>query len=220
MVASAFTIAAHNGRFCLVRSGQPVKTVQGHMVETFNQALAEATLKQLQNPQPRAFMLGYWRAMLDADAASQDHMQRSLAEGWAHDQLLYPAIDPADLVAAQQKAWAVPLVWLGGQGAVPQKGQWQNAAVLQPLVDGLPIPALVWLYGMARLLQSTALALWAWHEAGISVDTLFACGYSDEMYQQTRYTPDAEAAARLESIRMDLADLCALKGMLAAEVVF
>lgn len=210
MADTAYRITARDGRFCLTRGGQPVKTGKGHAMETAVQVLAETTLAQLEQARPRVFLLGYWQAVLDAEESEIAHMRQTLLEGLTHDQLLYPADGPADFVPQQQTVWADVTAWLAGQGAVPQLTQWQGEEKLQGLLERLNLAALVWVYGASRLLQSTALGLWAIHNK-VDAATLLKAGYSDEIYQQGRYKADEEVAARLERIEADLRDLTLIR---------
>lgn len=211
MVAdTAYRITARDGRFCLTRGGKPVKTGKGHAMETSIQVLADSTLAQLEQARPRVFLLGYWQAVLDAEDAETAHMRQTLLDGLTHDQLLYPADGPADFVPRQRVVWADVTTWLAGQEAIPQPTQWQGEEKLHALLDGLSLPALVWVYGAARLLQSTALGLWALYSE-TDAETLLKAGYSDEIYQQARYKADEEVAARLGRIEADLRDLCSIR---------
>lgn len=209
-VDTAYSITARDGRFCLTRGGKPVKSGKGHDMMTDVRLLADETVVQLQQPRPRVFLLGYWQAVLDAEADEIAHMRQTLLEALEHDQLLYPAETPADFVPQQQAIWAEAKTWLATQGAVPQPTVWQGEDRLIALLDGLELPALVWVYGAARLLQSTALGLWALHGKQDAA-TLVKAGYSDELYQQARYKADDEVTARLGRIEADMADLCLVR---------
>jgi hypothetical protein len=210
---TAYSITAHDGRFCLARGGKPVKTGKGHTLATGSSLLAEGTLNQLQGSRPRVFLLGYWQAVLDAEEGEVAHMRQTLHDGLIHDQLLYPADGPADFIPQQQAAWREALAWLAGQGAHAQPTVWVGQEVVEKMLGDLPLPSLVWVYGASRLLQSTALGLWALHQPQ-DAKTLLQAGYSDELYQQSRYKADDEVAARLGRIEADLADLCAIRGAL------
>lgn len=179
-------------------------------METASKTLAEETLKQLQSDRPRAFLLGYWQAVLDAEEAEVAHMQKTLHDGLVHDQLLYPADGPADFLPQQQAAWREAVTWLAGQGAEPRQTLWIGQDKLEKMLADLPLAALVWVYGASRLLQSTALGLWALHDDKDAA-TLLRAGYSDELYQQSRYKADDEVAARLARIEADLRDLSLIR---------
>jgi chaperone required for assembly of F1-ATPase len=210
MADLAYRITAQDGRFCLARGDKVVKTGKGHDLITTAAVLAELTLSQLNQTRPRAFALGFWQAVLDAESAEIAHMRRTLLDGLEHDQLLYPAEAPADFVLQQEALWQAPKAWLQSCGVVSQPGKWQGGEVLVQQIEQLSLPALVWVYGASRLLQSTALGLWALFQPK-TADELVKAGYSDEIFQQMRYTADDEVTARLERIAADLADLCLLR---------
>lgn len=211
MVAdTAYSITAREGRFCLIRGGHPIKTGRGKVLETTSALLAQETLKQLQADRPRVFLLGYWQAVLDAEEAEVAHMRDSLQEGLIHDQLLYPAESPADFIPQQQKAWQEAAHWLAEQGVEAAPTVWAGQEKLEKILTDLPLPALVWVYGASRLLQSTALGLWALNGQQ-DAKKLLQAGYSDELFQQARYKPDDEVTARLARIEADLADLCLIR---------
>lgn len=210
MADLAYSITAQQGRFCLIRGGKVVKTGKGHDLLTTSQTLADLTLSQLLMPRPRVFVLGYWQAILDAETPEIEHMRLSLLEGLAYDQLLYPAESPADFVLQQKVIWQEAKSWLETLGVISSPTVWQGGAVLQEKIQGLPLPGLVWVYGASRLLQSTALGLWAFYNPKNPAELLKA-GYSDELYQQIRYKADDEVAARLERIQADLTDLSLLR---------
>jgi chaperone required for assembly of F1-ATPase len=129
------------------------------------------------------------------------------------DLVCYRAEAPAELVAKQSAAWEPVLLWLEAElgarlivtaGIMPVDQPPESLAALQKALTQFDAFSISALHVMTTLTGSAALVL-AHAHGRLSVDECWTAAHVDEDFQIAKWGLDAEAGARREARRAEMA---------------
>lgn len=200
------------GSYRVTAAGKPLKTPAGHALLYPTKAVAEKTAQQMADHGTQA---PFYRLMSFAQEMDRDKITAELLEHFDTDLVCYPAPEPADLVAWQQKHWQPVLDWAKQKGIAPIKTTSSAAPItqtdtarktLEAHLAGLSNVELTGVYMAGKLAGSvlTALGLAA---GAFNAEQAHAIAHADELYQQQRYGTDTELEAQLKTALGQMAEV-------------
>ena len=213
-------VAEQDGGFAVLLDGKPIKTPAARPLVAPNAALAERIAEewrgQGEHVRPSAMPLTQLlNTAIDrmADARPRAAAVAEIAGYAETDLVCFRAAHPPALVSRQRTAWQPLVEWIaerygaklavtqgfGAAGHPPEALGRIEAAV--SAADPLSLAALHLATGT---LGSAVIAL-ALAEGRLGADEAFRIAYLDELHQMEAWGEDAEAKARLERIRADVA---------------
>lgn len=212
------TVADGADGYTVLLDRRPVCTPAGRPLRLATPALAEAVAAEWRD---QADVVRPERMPLTALAATaMDRIgPRRAAVGEAlvryaeTDLVCYRADAPADLVARQGAAWDPLLAWAAERwgvrltatvGVVPIEQPDAALAALSRLIAGLSVPELTALGLVVEITGSLIIGL-ALLTGRLDAQAAFETALLDERYQAERWGVDAEAEARRERMRAELA---------------
>ncbi|MGY2048333.1 ATP12 family chaperone protein [Methylobacterium sp. JK268] len=207
--ARAGVAAAEDGHR-LVLDGRPARTPGRRVVAVPQEALAQAVAAEWEAQEAvidpaRMPLTRLVNTALDGVAPNRAAVAEDIARYAGSDLLVYRAGDPARLVESQAAAWDPVLAWaradLGARFVLSEGVMHvaQPEASLQAVrraVDTVESPlALTGLHVMTTLTGSVLLAL-AVLRGRLTAEEAWAAAHVDEMFQESVWGRDEEAAAR------------------------
>lgn len=205
-------VQAIDGGFAVRLDGRVAKTPNGHRLNLPTRALAElvaaewaAQDKQIVFAAMPATRLAF--AAIEGVATAPADARAAVLRYAGGDLLCYPAQAPPSLVARQTEAWSPLLAWARDEmglafqttpGLVHRPQPAETLVRLQSILDETDAFSLAGLAFGAALFGSAILAL-ALQSGRLDGAAAFAASRVDEVFQQSRWGRDAEAAA-LEAV--------------------
>lgn len=209
-------VTASDGGHGVELDGRPVRTPARNLLAVPGRALAEAIAAEW-NAQgdkidPRMMPLtGLANAAIDRIATDQPAFAKSLAVYGESDCLAYRADGPAALVARQQAAWDPILDWARQRydvriettaGLMHKPQPPETLERLGAAVEAMDAFRLAALSPLVTISGSLVIAL-ALAEGAIDIDTAWAAGHLDELWQVEQWGEDSLAAEARATRRRD-----------------
>jgi chaperone required for assembly of F1-ATPase len=210
--------AAETGRWRVLLDGRPVRSPAKTVLEAPGRALAEAVAAEwaAQGDTVRPATMPLTQLLntaLDRVPGERRAIAAEIVRFAETDLVLHRAAGEPALAARQAAAWDPILDWLeerhrarlvptSGLAARPQSGA--ALARIADAVADLDDCALAALHFAAGALGSAALAL-ALLGGRLDAEAAFAAAFLEDLDQLARWGRDAEAVARLEAIKADIA---------------
>ncbi len=206
-----------DGAFVLVLDGRPARTPARFPLALPTRALGEAVAAewgaQREQIDPATMPLTRMaNTAIDGVAPRRAEVVDDLVRYAGSDLICYRAGDPARLAAEQDAAWNPVLAWaereLGArfvlaEGVMHVDQPEAAVAAVRRAVEAVESPfALAALHVMTTLTGSVLIAL-AHARGEIDADRAWAAAHADELYQESVWGEDAEAAARRAARRAE-----------------
>ena len=203
----------------------PAKAPLRLPTEPLAQAIAAEWAGQGEQLKPAGMILTQLaNTAIDRVASDPAPVIRELLAYGGSDLLCYRAEEPESLVALQQARWQPLLDWLAQQhdaplavhaGIVPRPQPEASIAALERHLSSLQPFKLAGLAAAAQASGSLVIAL-ALAQDRIGPDEAFDLAELDASFQIERWGEDAEAAARRQRLRQELADIHRFLRLLSA----
>lgn len=216
----AVSVAPAEGGFAVLLDGKPIRTPAGKPLLAPNSALAEGIAAEWrgQGERVRPGTMPLTQLLNTAlDRMAEGEVRRAavaeVAAYAATDLVCFRAPHPPALAARQRAAWQPLLDWLAAhhgaalavtESLAPPCHAPDSLARIAAAVAAYDAIRLAALHHATGALGSVVIAL-ALAEGRLDAEAAFAAAHLDELHQMAEWGEDAEAKARLERIRADVA---------------
>ena len=208
------------GGYQICLDGRPVRSPAKAALTVPSRALAEAVQAEWQavedDIQPELMpMHGMAVTVIDRVMSQREALADELAVYLQDDLLRYRSGDDLDLAARQTEVWDPWLTWAdqncglvlpATNGLMPVVADAAVGAVLKDRLAPLSDAPFGCLYRAATLTGSVVLGL-AFQAGQLAADGLFETAFLDELYQNSLWGTDEDAADRQAAIRSELKDV-------------
>ena len=214
---TAAAAPAEAGGFAVLLDGRPLRTPVKTPLVVPVQALAEAVAAEWQGQgaevDPQAMPLNALTCTaIDIVATHRRQVVDDLLGFGGHDLLCYWTDETGELLQRQQQSWQPLLDWAAAALGAPLRKTCgitsldQPAASLAALRRAVEAHNDLALTGLAAAVKAAGSLVLGLALAGGRIDAAeaFALSQLDELYQAERWGEDAEAAKRLEALRLEL----------------
>ncbi len=219
--ASKTSIRKEGNAFVVCREGRDVRTPSGAPLAVFQKALVEALAAEIdrQGEKPDVRKMPFVQmaqTAIDIVGPRKKETVESLIRYGETELLCQRAESPADLAAAQDKAWKPYLDWCEkrfgaalktGSGIVPPKQDEKALASLRRFLEAQDAFVLEGLSAASGATGSLVLAL-ALMEGRATVGEAFEAAEFDSLWQSKTWGEDPLVQARHAEIRRDI-EMCA-----------
>jgi chaperone required for assembly of F1-ATPase len=214
---TATAAPAAQGGFAVLLDGRPLRTPARTPLVVPAEALAAAVAAEWQGQGeevvPQAMPLNALACTaIDIVAPQRCRIVEDLLGFGGHDLLCYWTDETGELLRRQQRLWQPLLDWAAAElgaplhktcGIVSRDQPAASLAALERAVEAHDDLALTALAAAAKAAGSLVIGL-ALSRGRIAAAEAFTLSQLDELYQAERWGKDAEAAKRLEALRLEL----------------